>query len=152
MKHNKRWSNDKMTTNGTIIDSMTSQNRPRQILKEPIHISGSHIYCIDFIFTSQPNLSVDSGTHPSFHENCHHQIIYSKSDLKIFYSSLYEITIWYYKYTDTYLIKKTINNFDWKRAFESCDPNMQVNIFIDTVFNIMSNLIPNETLKKVSRF
>ena len=32
------------------------------------------------------------------------------------------------------------------------DPNMQVNIFIDTVFNIMSNLIPNETLMKVSKF
>ena len=78
--------------------------------KGTIHISGSHTYCTD--------LSVDSGTHSSFHENCHRQIIYRKFDLKIFYPLLYERTISHCKYTNTYLIKKTINNFDWKRAFE----------------------------------
>ena len=39
--------------------------------------------CIHLIFTDQPSLIIDSGTHPSLHPNCHHKIIHSKIDLKI---------------------------------------------------------------------
>ena len=38
---------------------------------------------IHLIFTDQPSLIIDSGTHPSLHPNCHHKIIHSKIDLKI---------------------------------------------------------------------
>ena len=34
--------------------------------------------CIDLNFTDQPNLIIESGVHPSLHEQCHHQIIYGK--------------------------------------------------------------------------
>ena len=40
---------------------------------------------------------------------------------------------------NTDLIKKAIDNFDWKKVFEGCDPIKQINIFTDTVFNIVSN-------------
>ena len=36
------------------------------------------------VFTSQPNLSVESGTQPSFHPNCRHEIIYAKFNLEAF--------------------------------------------------------------------
>ena len=39
--------------------------------------------CIHLIFTDQPSLIIDSGTHPSLRPNCHHKIIHSKIDLKI---------------------------------------------------------------------
>ena len=57
--------------------------------------------------------------HPSLHENCHHQIIYSKFDY---------------------------GNFDWQNAFSNCNPNEQVSVLTKTLLNIMSNLIPNETI------
>ena len=46
----------------------------------------------------------------------------------------------------SWLTKKAIDNFDWKKLFEDCDLNKQVNILTDTVFNIMSNLKPDEII------
>ena len=43
------------------------------------------------------------------------------------------------------LIKKAIDIIDWKKAFESCDPNKQVNILTDTVFDVLNNFILNRT-------
>ena len=41
--------------------------------------------CIHLIFTSQLNLSVESGTQPSLYPNCHHQVIYAKFNLEVLY-------------------------------------------------------------------
>ena len=41
-------------------------------VNEPTHILPSSSSCIDLIFTDQPSLVVNSGTHPSLHANCHH--------------------------------------------------------------------------------
>ena len=38
--------------------------------------------CIDLIFTDQPNLIVESGIHPSLHEQCHHLIVYGKLSVR----------------------------------------------------------------------
>ena len=38
--------------------------------------------CIDLIFTDQPNLFLETGVHPSVHEQCHHQIVYGKLAVK----------------------------------------------------------------------
>ena len=43
-------------------------------------------------------------------------------------------------------MKKVIDNFDWKKASEGCDPNEKIDILSRTVFNIMNNFIPNETI------
>ena len=98
------------------------------------------------IFTSKPNLVVDFGIYPSLHENCHHQIVYSKFDLKIFYPPPYERTVWHYQQADTELIKRSLESFDWKNAFSNCNPNEQVSVLTKTLLNIMSNFIPNETI------
>ena len=103
---------------------------------------------IGLIFTSQPNLVADFGIHPSLHENCHHQIVYSKFDLKIFYPPPYERTVWHYQQADTELIKRSLESFDWKNAFSNCNPNEQVSALTKTLLNIMSNFIPNETKTK----
>ena len=53
----------------------------------------SNIHIIDLIFTSQPNMIMNSEVHPSLHSNCHHQIVYVKFDLKVFYPPPYERTV-----------------------------------------------------------
>ena len=145
-KFNKWCSTDKTTPEGAKLDNLTSQYGLTQLLKEPTHISDNYRSCIDLIFTSQPNLVVDFGIHPSLHENCHHQIVYSKFDLKIFYPPPYERTVWHYQQADTELIKRSLESFDWKNAFSNCNPNEQVSVLTKTLLNIMSNFIPNETI------
>ena len=133
----------KTTPEGAKVDNWTSKYG---LIKEPTNISDNFRSCIDLIFTSQPNLVVDFGIHPSLHENCHHQIVYSKFDLKIFYPPPYERTIWHHRQAETELIERSLQSFDWKNAFSNCNPNEQVSMLTKTVLNIMSNFIPNETI------
>ena len=87
----KNWYiNDKTTTEGAKIEFVTSQFGLHQIINEPTHVLEKSSSCIDLIFTSQPNLVVDSGVHPSLHPNCHHQIVYAKFNLKIHFPPPYE--------------------------------------------------------------
>ena len=57
----------------------------KQVITEPTHILESSPSCIDLIFSNQSKLMTDSGVHPTLHAKCHHQIIYSKLNLKIEY-------------------------------------------------------------------
>ena len=82
----KSWcSGDSTTIEGTRLDSSVSTPGFLQLISEPTHILRNSLSCIDLIFTDQPSLVVDSGVHPTLHENCHHQITYCKLNLKIVY-------------------------------------------------------------------
>ena len=141
---NKWCSTDKITPEGegTKLDNWTSQYGIAQLLKEQTHISEKYRSCIDLTFTSQPMLVIDFGIHPSLHESCYHQIIYSKFDLKIFHPPPYERTFWHYQQAGTELIKRSSENFDWKNAFSKCNPNEQESVLTKTLLNIKSNFIP----------
>ena len=52
---------------GSKIDGITSTFGLQQIINEPTHIIGDSSSCIDLIFTSQPNLVMESGLHSSLH-------------------------------------------------------------------------------------
>ena len=69
---------------GSEINFLASQFAMSQVIKEPTHILDNSKSCLDLIFTSQPNMIMDSGVHPSLHYNCHHQIIHAKFNLKVF--------------------------------------------------------------------
>ena len=73
----------------------------KQVITEPTHILESSASCIDLIFTNQPNIVMDSGVHLSLHEKCHHQIIYSKLNLRIEYPPPYIRKIWDYNRSET---------------------------------------------------
>ena len=73
------------------LESLTSQYGPQFILQEPSLILDR--YRFGLIFTDQLNNQIDSGIHFSLHDNCHHQIIYSKFHMKIFHPPLYERSI-----------------------------------------------------------
>ena len=62
---------------GSRTDTIASSYGLNQLIQEPTHIINSWSSCIDLIFTSQPNLVMESGIHSSFHSNCQHQIVFS---------------------------------------------------------------------------
>ena len=140
------YSKDNSTTGGSKLRLFTSQFGLNQIINEPTHITKNSSTCIDLLFTSQTNLVIESGVHSSLYPNCHHQIIFAKFDLRIFYPPPYERNVWHYKQANIELIRRAIDNFDWNRALDNVSPNRQVSIFNDTILNIISNFMPNETI------
>ena len=143
----KDWCSIDITSfEGSELDFLTSQFGLLQIIKESTHILDNSRSCIDLIFTSQPNMVIDSGVHASLHANCHHQIIYAKFDLKIIYPPPYERTVWHFKHANSDHIKRAIDIFDWESALNYIDANDQVSVFNSTILNIVSNFIPNETI------
>ena len=60
---------DKASFEGDTIENLTSQFGLHQVIKEPAHILDTFSSCIDLIFTSQPNLIIESGVHSSLHSN-----------------------------------------------------------------------------------
>ena len=95
--------NDITSFEGSQIEFLASQFAMSQVINEPTHILDNSKSCIDLIFTSQPNM---------IHSNCHHQIIYAKFNLKVFYPPPYERTVWHFSRENSDHIKKAINLFD----------------------------------------
>ena len=94
---------------------------------------------MDLIFTSQPNLAVKSGTLPSPHPNCHHQIIYAKFNLEVFYPPPYTYEVWHYTYVD--FIRESINEFVWDRAFVNKHVDEKVYVMSRTRFKVNPHFI-----------
>ena len=60
------WSiNDTTTQDGDQIDSITSIYGMKQLISEPTHILQHSSSYIDFIFTNQPTIVMDSGVDSS---------------------------------------------------------------------------------------
>ena len=113
MSNQKIWcSHDKTSHEGNKIENVTAQFGLQQIIKELTHISNTSSSCIDLIFTSQQNLITDSGVHSSLHSNCHHQIVFAKSNLHIVYLPPYLREIWHYKEANTRLTRRAIKEFN----------------------------------------
>ena len=135
---------DSSTSEEISIESITSQFGLHHVINEPTHILENSSSCIDQIFTSQPNLSIESGTQPSLQPNCHHQIIYGRFNLEVLYPLLYTSEVWHYQDSSVKLIRRTINELDWDRAFANKHVDKKVMIFNKTVLNVLSNFIPHE--------
>ena len=83
-----------------------------QSINEPTYLLDSVSSCIDLVFTSQPNLVIGSGIQLYLHPNCHHQFVFAKFDLFIYYPPPYERAVWYYNRANADLIRRVINLFD----------------------------------------
>ena len=140
------YKNDTTSYEGLKIDAITSQFGLQQLINEPTHLTGNSSSCIDSIFTSQPNLVMESGVHSSLHPNCHHQIVFAKFNLKIFYQLPYEREIWHYNKANTDLIRRSVNEFSCENRVSNTDANQKVYLFNETIKNILSNFIPHETI------
>ena len=89
----------------------------KQLISAPTHVLQHSSSCFDFVFVNQPNLVIDSGIHPSLHQNCHHQIIFCKLNLKIEYPPPYAREVWDYGKAENDLINCAIDQFDWVNLF-----------------------------------
>ena len=78
---------DKTSYEGSKLDILAWSHGLHQLINEQIHLLDSSSSCIDLIFTDQPNLVMESGFQPSLHQNCHHQLVFVKFDLSIYYPS-----------------------------------------------------------------
>ena len=79
---------DKSTYEGSRIDGLVSNYCLQQLINELTHRTDISSSCIFFLY--QPNLVMESGVHTSLRANCHHQIIYAKFKLKVYYLPPYE--------------------------------------------------------------
>ena len=116
------------------------------MINEPTHILGSSSSCIDLVFTSQPNLVIESGVHSSLHPNCHHQIVFAKFNLQIFYPPPYTREVWHYKDANIDLIRRALQEFNWEKAFLNTCVNKKVSIFNEVILNTVRNFIPYESI------
>ena len=89
---------------------------------------------------------MESGVHSYLHQNCHHQLIYAKNNLKVFYPPPYGREIWHYQLANVDLIQRAIEQFSWEKSFRNLNINEMVFLFNKTIKNIFSNFIPNETV------
>ena len=103
--------------------------------------------CIDLILTNQPNIVVDSGTQPSLHPNCYHQIIQCKINLKVEYLPPYQRHVWNYAKANKDVILSALQNVDWHRLFANKTVNQQVNLLNDIILNFFTNFVPNKVLR-----
>ena len=145
------YSLDTNTFEGVSVENVVSQLGLHQIVKEPTHILENSSSCIDLIFTSEPNLIANSGSHPSLHPNRHHQIIYAKFNLKIHYPPPYTHEVWHYKDSNDDLIRRAMNQFNWERTFENKNVDEKGLTFNKAILNIVSDFIIHESHEKKSQ-
>ena len=125
--NDKLWFNqDNTSYEGSILNCLIAQYGLTQIIHEPKDILESSISCIDLVFTFQENLVTNSGVYSSLCPNCHHQIVLSNFNLKIYYPSLYERLIWKYEKANADLIKTAIRDFDRENKLSLIGINAQV--------------------------
>ena len=120
---------------GSKLRLLTPQFGLNQIINEPTHITKNSSTCKDLLFTSETNLVIESSVHSSLYPlspNCHHQIIFTKFDLRIFYTPTYERNVWHYKHANIELIREAVD-FDWTRALDKVGPYTSL-YFLKTPF------------------
>ena len=113
VKSSNRYYHDKSSSEGNAVGTMTKQYELHPFIRESTHILKNSSTCIDLIFTSQPNLIIESGVHPSLHHNWHHQTVYAKLNLQIHFPPPYSREVWHYQDANAELIKRAIEKFDW---------------------------------------
>ena len=116
-KSSNWYSHDKMTFEGSTTESIMFQFRLDQLINEPTNLLQNCSLCINLILTSQPNIVVQSGVHPSLHPNCHHQTVFTKFDFKIFYPLPYLREVWHYKKQVLILSNEQLTTSTGKKLF-----------------------------------
>ena len=137
------WANDNQNDEGKSFEPLTSELGLHQLISEPTHTIGQSKSCIDLIFTDQPNLFIESGVHPSLHEQSYHQIVHGKLSVKNYAPSSYSRKLWYNDRADFLAIRKSIEMYNWPESFETVrHPDDQVKILNEVLLNVCSNFIP----------
>ena len=147
------WPQGDTNTEGREIEEVFDELKLSQIISEATNFTpNKNPSCIDLIATDQPNLILNCGTRPSLDPFCHHQIVHCKINFRIPPQPPCERRTWYYQRANLDAIRRGMNSFPWEQHLRlNNDVNWQVKSFTEIVLNIMSNFIPNEVKRIVSR-
>ena len=88
----------------------------------------------------------ESGVHASLFPRCHHQIIYAKINLKIYYPPPYERLVWVYSKAELTNLRKSLFQINWHNSLEDLNVNDQVEYLSSRILNVFSNFVSNKTI------
>ena len=86
---------------------------------------------------------LDSGVHSSLNPDSHHQLVFAKFNLKVYYPPPNESRVWHYKCANTAQIKNTLASFNWEQALSNSSYRQEDFCFNETINNVLSNYISN---------
>ena len=89
---------------------------------------------------------VDSGTHPSLHPNCHHQIIHCKINLHVEYPPPYQRHVWNCAKANKDAISSVLQDVACHCLFANETVHQQVNLLNDIILNVFTNFVPNKVI------
>ena len=133
---------DIINTEGLDLSELSSHHNLHQLINTPTHILPNSESCIDLLFTSQPNLISESGVHASLFPRCHHQIIYAKINLKIYYAPL----VWDYSKVNITNIRKSLSQINWVIDLRELSVNDQVDYLTRCISNVFTNFVPDKII------
>ena len=129
--------NDYVIRENTEIETLTCSYEFSQLIFYSTHLLQNASSRIDLVFTNQPNFVIESAAHPLLHPNHHHQIVFSKPNLKIENPPLYERLLWDYKSADSQ---------SWEKLFYNKNIQDQLQLFNEPIVNSVHNYIPNKCI------
>ena len=138
------WKNDITNLQGQELDSLTLSAGYNQIIDKPTHVINTSMSCIDLIFCTNQSVISNHGVDVSIFDNCHHNIIYGKINIRVPLPPTYVREVWDYQKANVENIKKAISNFDWNKAFENLSVDEKVDFLNKTLLNIFRNYIPSK--------
>ena len=129
-----KWrASDKNYTAGIELDNITTTSGYNQMIDKPTHYINKSSSCIDWIFSSNVNLTKNCGVEQWLYETCHHDIIYGTRNFNIALPPPYFRETWDYKNANIGRIQKSIYKFDWTRAFQNLNCNKKCKILSETL-------------------
>ena len=141
------WEDDIENDESKLFKPFTSDLGLHRLINEPTHSIGNSRSCINVIFTDQPNLFLESGVHPSLHENCHHQIVCGKLNVRVLSPLPFRRWSWFFDRANVTSIKNSIDMFHWKDTLSNvANPNLHAKFLNETLLNIVSNFSPNKII------
>ena len=90
---------------------------------------------------------MESGVQSSLHQNCHHQIVFTRFNLKVVFPPPYEREVWHFRKVNVNHIRKAINGFQWEKLFQNMIVNDMIHLFTRTIKNILHIFILHEIIR-----
>ena len=103
---------------GLVLEDISAAFNYTQLIREPTNFDpGKAPSCIDHIFTTQPNLVIESGVIHSPMSTCHHQVVFSKVKFDYVRPPPYKRKVWHFNKAKVDLIGRSVKKYDWVRSF-----------------------------------
>ena len=94
---------------------------------------------------------MESDVQSSLHQNCYHQIVFARFNLKVAFPTPYKREVWHFKKANFDHIRKEINGFQWEKSFQNMNANDMVHLFNRTIKYILHNFTPHEIITSDDR-